>query len=218
MKAVIIDDDLDFVNTLKNYLRELSIIFLDIEVNNYDQEFELYFLDIDMPQIDGISYAKNIKQKYPLARIIFISHRSDLVFDAIHVFPFSFIRKEKLKEELPMVLNKLLEIENGKEKILQISNEFTLPVDNIYYIEKKGSYAFIYTMKNVYKLRESLSFIFECLNSYFIYINKGTIVNMKYVKSYKKEVLYLINGVTLYMSRGKRNEFIIAYLKYKEEI
>mgnify|MGYP000860568234 FL=1 len=108
MKVVIIDDDINFAYKLKNYLIKFNTISFDIEINNYDKEFELYFLDIDMPDMDGISYARSIKKKYPLSRIIFVSYRSDLVFDAIQVFPFSFVRKEKMNEELPMVLEEFV--------------------------------------------------------------------------------------------------------------
>lgn len=62
MKVVIIDDDINFANKLKNYLIKFNTISFDIEVNNYDKEFELYFLDIDMPDMDGISYARSIKR------------------------------------------------------------------------------------------------------------------------------------------------------------
>lgn len=218
MKVVIIDDDINFANKLKNYLIKFNTISFDIEVNNYDKEFELYFLDIDMPDMDGISYARSIKKKYPLSRIIFVSYRSDLVFDAIQVFPFSFVRKEKMNEELPMVLEEICELEKDKKKMLKINEQFSLPVDNICYIEKRGSYAHIYTESNVYKLRKSLSNIFDFMNSYFVYINKGTIVNMKYVNEYQKENIILKDGTVLYMSRGRRSEFMLSYLKYKEEI
>lgn len=176
MKTVIIDDDINFASKLKDYLISYNSCF-EVEINNYDKEFELYFLDIDMPEIDGITYARRIKDNYPLAKIIFISYRSDLVFDAIKVFPFSFIRKEKMIEELPMVIDKICELE--KDKMLEINEKFSLPIDNIIYIEKRGSYSYIYTDSNEYKLRKSLSSIFDFMNSYFVYINKGTIVNTK---------------------------------------
>lgn len=218
MKVVIIDDDINFAKKLKDYLIELNPIPFDIEINNYDKEFDLYFLDIDMPDIDGISYAQSIKKKHPLARIIFVSYRSDLVFDAIHVFPFSFIRKEKMTEELPRVLEAIKELENDEKKTLRINDRFSLPVNNIRYLEKRGSYTLIYTENNVYKLRKALNNIYGSMNNHFVYINKGTIVNMKYVNTYQKEALILKDGTILYMSRGRRNEFILAYLKYKEEI
>ena len=125
---------------------------------------------------------------------------------------------EKMNEELPMVLEEICELEKDKKKMLKINEQFSLPVDNICYIEKRGSYAHIYTESNVYKLRKSLSNIFDFMNSHFVYINKGTIVNMKYVNEYQKENIILKDGTVLYMSRGRRSEFMLSYLKYKEEI
>lgn len=216
MKAVIIDDDLEFANYLKDKIIELNMISMTIEINNYDDVFDLYFLDIDMPDIDGIAYAKTIKNKYPKARIVFVSYRSDLVFDAICVFPFSFVRKEFLKEELSRVIYKIHELEMQEKKVLPIDDQISLPLNHICYIEKKGSYGHINTKSHVYKLRKSLYAINNLLNEHFVYINKGTIVNLQYVESYQKDEIILKDGTVLYMSRGRRNEFILSYLKYKE--
>lgn len=218
MKAVIIDDDLKFADHLKNEIKQFDMISMDIEINSYDDDFDLYFLDIDMPDIDGIAYAKKIKNKKPQARIVFVSNHSDLVFDALHIFPFSFIRKEFLHEELRGVLKRIYELEMEEKKMLYISEQFSLPLGHICYIEKKGSYGYIHTKNHVYKLRKSLSALFELLNSYFVYINKGTIINLQHVAGYHQDEIRLKDGVVLYMSRGRRQEVILAYLKYKEGI
>lgn len=218
MKTIIIDDDLQFADRLKNELAECDFIDFDIEINNNDDKADLYFLDIDMPDIDGIAYARNIKNKYPDARIVFVSYRSDLIFDAIHVFPFSFIRKEYLKEELMPVLKKIQELETQEKKLLPIHDQLSIPLDHICYIEKKGSYAYIHTENHIYKLRKSLNMIYDFLNSYFVYINKGTIVNLRYVDGCQKDEIRLINGTVLYASRGRCNGFRLSYLKYKEGI
>lgn len=218
MKTVIIDDDLQFAERLKNELVKYDFMEFDIEINNDDDEFDLYFLDIDMPEVDGIAYAKNIKMKFPHARIVFVSYRSDLIFDAIHVFPFSFIRKEYFKEELLAVLDRIRELEMQEEKVLSIHDQLSIPLDHICYIEKKGSYAYVNTENHVYKLRKSLNTLFDFLNRHFVYINKGTIINLCYVDSYQNDEIRLINGTILYLSRGRRNEFRLSYLKYKEGI
>ena len=111
MKTVIIDDDLEFARYLKDEINQCDMISMDIEINSYDDDFDLYFLDIDMPDTDGIAYARKIKNKAPHARIIFVSYRNDLVFDALHIFQFSFIRKEFLHEELMMVLKRINELD-----------------------------------------------------------------------------------------------------------
>lgn len=218
MKTVIIEDDIEFANKLKKILDQFKIISFDVEINNFDDKFDLYFLDIDMPQLDGISYAKCIRSKFPDVRIVFVSYRTDLVFDAIQVFPFSFVRKEHLEEELNNVLKKIQEIEAESVKVLHINDDFSVPFDKIIYLEKRGSYAYVITENNVYKIRKSLNYLYDLLNRYFIYINKGTIVNLKCVKKLKKDEITLTNDAVFYISRGRRNEFILSYLKYKEEV
>ncbi len=218
MKTVIIDDDLEFARYLKDEINQCDMISMDIEINSYDDDFDLYFLDIDMPDTDGIAYARKIKNKAPHARIIFVSYRNDLVFDALHIFPFSFIRKEFLHEELMMVLKRIYELDIEEKKMLFIHEHLSLPLGHICYIEKKGSYSHVHTQNHVYKLRKSLNVLYALLNSCFVYINKGTIVHLQHVAGYDQDEIRLKDSKVLYMSRGRRQEVILAYLKYKEGI
>lgn len=188
MKAVIIDDDLNFALSLNKYLTSNNIINLDVNINEFYFEYDIYFLDIDMPN-DGISYAKKIKNLYPKSYIIFVSNRNDLVFDAMKVFPFSFVRKQKLLLDLPLVLNEL-NARTSKLDYLEIDEEFKVKLENIIYIEKIGSYLYINTKENIYKKRKSLQYLFEKLDKYFVFVNKGTIVNVRCIKKLKKNLLF----------------------------
>ena len=108
MKIKIIDDDIQFINSLKNTLTgEFNHVFIDGSTSFEDEyDYDIYFLDIDMPN-NGLEIAKKIKQFNDDIIVIFVSFREDLIFDALQTFPYYFLRKKYLQEELPIVINKI---------------------------------------------------------------------------------------------------------------
>ncbi len=87
IKVLLVEDDPDFGNMLKQYLE-----LFDFEVTRvYDGEqawemleknrFDIGVLDVMMPKMDGFSLAKRIKARYP-------------------TLPFIFLTAKKLKEDM----------------------------------------------------------------------------------------------------------------------
>ena len=94
MKIKIIDDDIQFINSLKSTLTgEFNHVFIDGSTSFVDEyDYDIYFLDIDMPN-NGLEIAKKIKQFNDDIIVIFVSFREDLIFDALQTFPYYFLRK-----------------------------------------------------------------------------------------------------------------------------
>ena len=105
MNILIVDDDKQFINLLKNdFLNYFSYQFNDIHIESkYDdyfhiesQKIDIAFIDIDLNTYNGINYAKLFRKKYNQnIIIIFISNREDLVFETLTTGVFQFIRKQK---------------------------------------------------------------------------------------------------------------------------
>lgn len=56
---------------------------------------------------NGLEIARKIKQFNDDIIVIFVSFREDLIFEALQTFPYYFLRKKYLQEELPIVINKI---------------------------------------------------------------------------------------------------------------
>ena len=108
MKIKIIDDDIQFIDSLKNNLTgEFDHVLINGSTSFDDEyDYDIYFLDIDMPN-NGLEIARKIKQFNDDIIVIFVSFREDLIFEALQTFPYYFLRKKYLKEELPIVINKI---------------------------------------------------------------------------------------------------------------
>ena len=114
----------------------------NLENRMKEVEFQLIFLDIDMPQMDGITFAKRIRRTNTHTDIIFISNREERVFDALRVNPAGFIRKKRFLEDVSAVLDQWMQNrrkEAGSVLVAQTAEgEISLPVDKVLYIEGAG--------------------------------------------------------------------------------
>ena len=94
MKIKIIDDDIQFMDSLKNTLTgEFDHVLMDSSTSFEDEyDYDIYFLDIDMPY-NGLEVARKIKQFNDDIIVIFVSFREDLIFESLQNFPYYYLRK-----------------------------------------------------------------------------------------------------------------------------
>lgn len=118
MRIAICDDDNEMLGRLKKDVIEIfGILKVNIEIfsfsdgkellrtiQNDDENFDLFLLDIDMPDVSGLEIAQMLREMSVNLIIIFISAYDNYVFDSIEYSPFRYIRKSRIKEELPLAL------------------------------------------------------------------------------------------------------------------
>ena len=198
MKVLILDDDINCIGLLKNIISEY---FDDVEyvLNDYYEKCDIYFLDIDLDNVNGIDIAKEIKKINPNSLLVFVSHREDLIFDALETFPYSFIRKSQLDKDMDNVLNKVKEIfEPDVIEITSVEGNFKVKVSQIIYIEKLGRYCYIHTN-----------------DDYFEYVSQAILVNVDKIISENKDCVEMIDHNIFYYSRGRRKSVRIKYINQK---
>ena len=173
MKIKIIDDDIQFIDSLKNNLTgEFDHVLINGSTSFDDEyDYDIYFLDIDMPN-NGLEIARKIKQFNDDIIVIFVSFREDLIFEALQTFPYYFLRKKYLKEELPIVINKIKKmLVNNQIDIYYKGKEIYLDVSKILYIEKNGQYTQNSLPHEVLKLQvqntREMPLRFDSMSPYF---------------------------------------------------
>ncbi len=71
----------------------------------HPRDFDMLFLDIDMPGMNGIGLASELRQNGSEAALIFVSAHDSFVFESIQYAPLRFIRKRFLERELPEAIS-----------------------------------------------------------------------------------------------------------------
>lgn len=218
MNILILDDDISFLNFFKARIQPFfRSLFseLNIEVSSdvsiIDQKnYDIYFLDIDLIEYDGIELSKKIKVINPSGKIIFITAKDDLVYEAIAVAPFHFIRKSHLEKDLQR--SYLLIADSYRQKKFyetRYNNEIIkILIDNIIYLETDDHLTTIYTNYKNYHIYKSMKQAMTELNCpEIVQINKNQCINLSHLVMQKKDDLFLDNEMSFKLSKRFKPSF-----------
>ena len=219
----IVDDDLQALDIMEQKIqndKELKIFnfaidkFNDIEMlRNSLEKYDIFFLDIDMPIINGINIAKEIKSKIFDAIIIFMTNRNDLMHLSFSVQPFYFIRKSNFSEDCEILFSLLVDqIKKTKREIMLVINERkkVIKVSSIVYVESFNHYINIH-LKNgeILVLKKRLLDILSEIGTYnMVQIHKSYIVNLMYIDYIKGKMIFLKNKNSLPLGRKYKEQLI----------
>lgn len=174
------------------------------------KNYDVFFLDIDMRELDGFKLASFIESKLQEAVLIFVSGKEKYVFSSFRHHPFSFIRKEKLKEDLESTVSDLQKKLNEEKKsdtvILsdELQRTYELSAQDVSYIEAQDKYISIKTTMGELVIRSSLSAAEKSLqNTCFMRIHKSYIINLHAVYEIFYDKVVLDDGTELPVGRGK---------------
>ncbi len=151
------------------------------------ENLDIVFLDIDMPKLDGIAAAHNIKIRSSSTVIIFITSKDELVYESFKAQPFRFIRKSKLKEELTEAILEVIRFLDKKGYKIKANIDkkvYEIDINSILYIESYRNYIIINTVSGKqYKFKDSINKKEHELQHYgFIRTHLGYLVNEKYIQ------------------------------------
>lgn len=179
---------------------------------------DVLLLDIDMPGISGLEVAEALKELPISPLLVFVTSHDELVYDSFRFHPFGFVRKSFLDKELPKVLadcEKELREKNIMYHFKSSEGEVYLQLADILYFEADGNYLLVYTQKEIYRFRETLSVVGDKLSHRgFVRVHKGFLVNMAAVKLLGQGNLTLENGQEIPMGRSYAEDAKKRIMRY----
>lgn len=146
--------------------------------------YDLFLLDIEMPEIHGMELAKEICERMPSAKIIFITSYLEYAITAYEYSVFRYIQKTMLHEKLFLALEdyyKLYALEKNEYYMIEIKNYLEkIPYRSIFYVLKEGKYSVLYLEgERTVSVRKTLKQVFEELGQeYFYFADRGCIINL----------------------------------------
>lgn len=224
IRIAVVDDEEIFV---LSFQKELQRMFKQNKINclisffisgkkfleSYcEKEYDLIFLDIDMPDINGIEIASNIRNKKINTNLIFVSGHDNFVFESIRYAPFRFIRKaDLLSDTEEAVLSFCKKIKDNEQYIsleLEGNNIIFDDISKIIYIFSQRHDIFILNdKKEIFRLSSRLytmDGLEELISSRgFIRIHKSYLVNYLYIYKIQCEKILLKDLSDIPLSRGR---------------
>ena len=218
MKIGICDDDPAEIVRIRSIIKEKKNKGEVFELEDYKPEnlqadvaegyFDCQILVMDVyfehgsreADYDGIDLAKQVNEKYPLCKIIFVSSFSEYteyVYDTDHVF---FIQKKNMEHFIGNALQKAVKAyhEDEKERIIEFFNKGQktwVRLRDILFVEKDDRNIRIHTANESYSSIKSLKqFQDDVKGEPITRCNSATLVNIRYVKTLSTRALTLENG------------------------
>ena len=178
------------------------------------RRFDLLLLDIDMPELDGIEFARRLREQHDLVDIMYISNREDRVFDSLRMAPVGFIRKSRFLQDMSEVVGAYIEQRRSRQRrstvVLRDGDAvYPIKIVEIVYIEgqRKQQMVHVEGRAEPIALSRTMADLEEELSGEgFMRIHKGYLLNYRYVQLIDAGEAVLTTGERLPVSRRKERE------------
>lgn len=232
MRIAIIEDEQSFADELSEYITRFDeqyqtttqcqhfksgITFLSA----YQPVWDLLLLDIEMPNMDGLTLARKVREIDPQVLLIFITKVPNYAIAGYEVAALDYILKPINYYALSMKLERALSLLETKQKnhIIIQGNGFIrkIPMETIQYIDVFSHTISYHThqeiisstgSKSIRELEKELS------PNGFCKCNQCYLVNLQHVHSVEKDTVILTDGERLKISRNRKKPFMQALLDF----
>lgn len=233
MRIAIVEDNPESAKLLQSYLTRFGQES-DIEISTrifsngvdfmtpYLHTWDLILLDIEMPFMDGLTVARQIRTMDTEVLIIFITHMAQYAIAGYEVNALDYILKPVSYIALNMKLKRAAHlIEARQTRYIVVQNGETCRkvfLNTIRYVEVFNHTLYFHTTDNDISSTGSktIKLLEEELTPYgFFRCHQGYLVNLHHVTSFTKTQVYL-NTEELPISRNRRKTFLQALMTYWE--
>ncbi|MBR5615370.1 MAG: LytTR family transcriptional regulator DNA-binding domain-containing protein [Clostridia bacterium] len=184
-----------------------------------DNQADVLFLDIDMPHINGFDVAKIVCKQYKDIKIIFMSAYDNFVYNAFEFYPFAYLRKSHMQEELPKVLHRVIDkIREPSRRLLlsTVDGAKMVKVSAITHVESDRNYYVVHTTNNrKYICRGTLTQFEKEVEKYdYFRIHAAFLVNLEHVDKMLDDGYVLVGNTSLPIAQRRMQDFKKAYMDY----
>lgn len=197
------------------YFSKPSLLFQYMQ----DKPIDLIFMDLEFSNAeeDGILWLKKIKKSFPRTIVIILTAFENRYKEGYEARAFRFMTK-------PIDENELFEYLQVSMEELQLTESISLMrrgiphnifIRDICYFSAQSGGSELWTRTDMYLCEESLlqweqqlpaTIFFRCHSKY--------LVNLTHIVKFEHQVLTLVNGEKIPVSRRKWKAFQLAYMKF----
>ena len=198
------------------HIDKIRSILLDEETDNYTKpanllnaitagkRYDVLFLDIMMPEIDGISLARELRELDEDMLIVFITSKIEFMQTGYEVKAFRYLLKDQINTGLPKIWKDI-----EKELLDRADTYFTYeferktyryPCRDILYLESNLRRIILHTNRDTAALYWKLDDL-AIKYPMFVRIHKSFLVNRRHIRSISAGMVVLSNGDVLPISR-----------------
>lgn len=185
------------------------------------KDIDIIFLDIQIPGMNGIDVAREIRKKDSKVKIFFLTSLIKYAIEGYSVKAERYLIKPlkygQFEKELATVL-KTIEVENDRFFIEKNDNGiFKIMLSDVIYIETIGRNTLIHTTSDNVVSYRNMKEHENLLDSCFFRCHRAFIVNLAFVKSVVDFNVILEKDKIIPLSKYRKKDFKEALLDYYGE-
>lgn len=206
----------DYISEKKTDI-EYEVFNSYVELENRIDEFNLFVLDYMMPEINGISFAKKIREKYNESKaVVFVTSFPEIVYESFEVRTLRFLLKPLDKAKFFEAIDAYMQTNIcNKHIVLKNENETNvINTDDILYFEVRGKELYVCLEEEQIVCHQSISSVEDELTSKgFFRVHRSYLVNLDKIKRFDKNKVELINGEKISVSSRQYSKLCRCWLK-----
>jgi DNA-binding LytR/AlgR family response regulator len=229
MRIAIVDNEPKDAARLKTYLERFGreqglelepICYASAQdfFQAYQFNFALVILDIDMPGMNGVEAARQLRKADSNVVLMFVTNMPQYALCGYEVEALDYVIKPVAYGEFSLKLKKALRYirRNQDDRVTLHTQEgaVSLSVRDIYYVESALHYLTYHTTEREYRVRGSMGEAEQqLLPLQFARCHSSFLVNLRYVRAIEKDDV-LVENARLKISRGRRQDFLNQFTRF----
>ncbi len=226
----IVDDDAASASLLEKYLHRYEAehgetfaltLFSDGAelLKAYRPDFDILLLDVEMPELDGLSAAEQIRLVDPEVILIFITNAAQHAIRGYEVDALSYVLKPvsyfAFAEQVRKSLGRL-HSRAAASVVLRIAGGFVrVSTEDIVFLESAKHRTIVHTLDGKHSVVGPLKDLEAVLEGQpFFRCNSGYLVNLRHVVAVQESSVLLVGGHDLLVSRARKKPFLAALTDY----
>ena len=229
LHLAIVEDEQIYIDQLTGFLKkyqhekgtEISIaVFTDGDgiVSGYAGQFDIILMDIQLPFVDGMTAAEEIRKVDPNVVIIFITNMQQYAIRGYQVDALDYIVKPVEYFSFSRKFDRAVSrVRRGRMSYITVytgGSIYKLVTSQILYIESEGHLLHFHTMNGEIVARMTIGDAERSLSGRDFYrCGKGYLINLQKVDSYTDGICR-IGDHMIPVSRAKKKEFMTVLADY----
>ena len=228
-RVAIVEDEWESFESIRKcfeeYTKEYGEAFNIIRFKNgmyflgaYSSNFDVVIMDIDMPQMNGIQTAADLRKVDDKVVLIFVTFLAKYAIKGYAVDALDYVVKpvnyHTFKLKIARAIERCRKNARGRVFLPTSEGEIGIDIDRLDYIEISGHTVFYHTQSGVYKAYGTMKGIEERLpERQFFKCNRCYLVNLHSVVKLEGNVVS-VGSDKLVISRTRRKAFVDALASY----